>query len=94
MHIQIEICHIHSRHDEQVVFCRNILWVDSVRNLSKQVTVVTPAIYQAAALCRALCSATSEKSGGCASRQETRKKEVNVRQIVDGAETGYNQGVF
>ena len=43
-----------SRHDEQVVFCRNILWVDSVRNLSKEVTVITPAIYQAAALRRAL----------------------------------------
>ena len=41
----MEICHINSRRDEEVVFCRNILWVDSVRNLSKEVTIITPAIY-------------------------------------------------
>lgn len=45
VHNQMEICHMNSRCDEEVVFCRNILWVDSVRNLSKEVTIITPAIY-------------------------------------------------
>lgn len=54
VHVLIEVCHVNSRHGEQLVFCGNTLWVDSVRNLSEEVMMITPAVYQAAALCRAL----------------------------------------
>lgn len=54
VHVQIEVCHVNYRHGEQLVFCGNTPWVDSVRNLSEEVMMITPAVYRAAALCRAL----------------------------------------
>lgn len=86
-----------SGQNEEVVFCRNILWVDSLRKLSKEV-IITSATY------RTMLSARHctrhlihfEKSGGCQSmqEQEPKRKGVNKQKKIDQIETGYKNMFF
>lgn len=90
-----------SGQDEKVVFCRYILWADYLRNLSKEIIIITSATYRAIEIAvfarhciRHLIHFEKSDSCGSSQDQEPKTKEVNIRKNIDGATTRNNNMVF